>query len=195
MIGRVRLVLLFCAVGLLAGGCAYTKDRLNDLADIGGVRFIAGGGGKAGLGIGPYRSPVTLGWYNFSKYGWDGRSIGRWDESGGDLIIPLEYEVHAVGGTETVWDWVEEYYQIVAESKGVHSYRKYQTYTFHNYGDVQFTLAFCIGAEANMSPKQMIDFVVGFTTIDINHDDHDSRAQDKQEQEEAENMEDVASIH
>ncbi len=164
---------------------AYCEDRLLDLVDIVGIKILAGGGVKAGIGIGPYRSPASVGWYNYSKYGFEGRAAGIWQESGGELIFPLEHEITAREGNRGLFENVDEYYDIVAASENVSSYREYPLNRYRNYGDIQVTaFPFFVGVEANISPVQIGDFILGWLTIDIVQDDHASRLNEEEVEDE-----------
>ncbi|MEQ8764906.1 MAG: hypothetical protein RL885_13320 [Planctomycetota bacterium] len=187
MRAKWHLFVALLLLGAMAGGCAYTKDRVNDLIDVAGAKVLAGGGVRAAFGFGPYRSPVSVGWYNLHKYGFEGRAAGHWTESGGDLVIPLEYEIAAHWGNEELGENVDEYYDIVAASENVSSYRTYPLNRYRNYGDAQITFfPGCLGVEVNVSPIQVCDFVLGFVTIDIVRDDHDSREADDEMDDEME---------
>lgn len=169
---RFLPLLLALLVLTVANGCAtYWKDRGNDLLDaIPGVRLIAGGGSRIGIGLGEQLDPANFGWYNYRKYGWDKRAIGAWDESGTDFFFHLEHDMKAVGGNNAVWESVGETRQVEGEMP--EASREYPVRTHRNIGDFQFTLVpFAIGVEASASPLQIIDFVLGLVTIDMCKDD------------------------
>jgi hypothetical protein len=170
---RTRALLAAGGLVTLFASCAsYFPDRWRDLRDIGGVRLVAGGGGRVGLGIGPYRSPITFGWYDYRKYGWDGRAVGAWDESGSDLVTPVKYRLEAVGGNEYATELVDELDRIDEGLEKGSDKSGYPRNTFNNIDEIQLTaVPLFAGLEVNVSPLQIFDFIFGWLTIDVAKDD------------------------
>lgn len=169
MIGR-RLPQLFClalvSLMVLSSGCAYVHDRVNDLTDIGGVKILAGRGARVAASFNNEKA-IGVGYYDFRKYGWDGRSFGVWADSGQDAVVNAERDFEALRGTAGAYCLETE----ILGSRDENHDHILPAMTFRNVGDVQLTLAAMLGVEVNVSPLQILDFVLGWVCFDIGDDD------------------------
>jgi hypothetical protein len=143
----------------------YLKDRVNDLTDVGGAKILAGRGGQLAASFG-YERSFGLGYYDFRKYGWDGRSFGIGADSGQQLVVMVERDYQALAGTESMEDLEREILGAYRENDRVLPARR-----FRNAFDVQLTAALIAGVEVNFSPIQLVDFILGWIGIDVADDD------------------------
>ncbi len=207
----MRRVLLVAAVALAASaasGCAailgvaakvtgstYLHDRFKDSLDRGGFKIVAGPGSKVGLGFGAAKTGFSFGYYRFEKFGWQGRAMGAWEETGIEFIAPADHELRAIWGNREIFDMVEEFRRIDGVASRAALFDEELTYPRPRYhaadgfhitdaapvffptglmglGDIQLTFApLFVGVELNFSLWQEIDFWLGWFYIDIAKDD------------------------
>ncbi len=162
-----QLILLpLLTVMFLSSGCAYFKDRVNDLTDIGGAKVVVGRGFRFAASINNEKS-LGVGYWDFRKYGWDGRSFGQMADSGQEYVFNVERELEALCGTHSIYCLEEELHGAYEEANHI-----LPPVTFRNIGDLQITFAPpCFGLEVNVSVAQICDFVLGIFCIDAAGDD------------------------
>lgn len=177
---------------------SYLQDRVLDFVDIFGFKFLAGKGLKFGIEIGNshlgteyedfFASPLPLitglrrhilppnlifGYYDFEKYGWQGRAAGIWRDKGFDFLGPVDRKLRVVGGNDYLFENVDEFnvwYRRAPERANTVPL-DYRQPRYHYISDVHFAAAFIIGIEGYVSPWQMVDFLLGWFHIDIVKDD------------------------
>lgn len=105
--GLVLLALLF---GVSAtSGCTFFHDRLKDTIDIFGFKLVGGPGSKIGIGVGSAKTGLNFGYYRFEKFGFQGRAMGVFEETGLEFIAPADHSLEAVWGNKEIFDMVEEF--------------------------------------------------------------------------------------
>jgi hypothetical protein len=92
-----------------ANGCTYARDRLKDTVDIAGFKILGGPGSKVGLGFGSAKTGFNFGYYRFEKFGFQGRAMGVWEETGIELLAPADHRLEAVWGNKEIFDQVAEF--------------------------------------------------------------------------------------
>ncbi|GIW72846.1 MAG: hypothetical protein KatS3mg102_2388 [Planctomycetota bacterium] len=197
---RVRLLLAAAASACLplASGCTFAHDRIKDAVDIVGFKLVAGPGTKVGLGFGAAKTGMMLGYYRFQKFGFQGRAMGVWEETGTELFAPADHRLEAVWGNKELFDMVAEFQLVDGTSSRAALFDLELTYPRRRYhvpdglhigdigafhpvfmhpgllglGDVQITVVpLFLGFELNLSLYQLADFVAGWVGIDIARDD------------------------
>ncbi len=193
------------AVVLLSGlfttsGCTYMHDRLKDTVDIFGFKLIGGPGAKIGMGFGSAKTGLNFGYYRFQKFGFQGRAMGVWEETGFEFFAPADHSLEAVWGNRELFDMVEEFREIDGYASRETLFDQEFTYPERRYhvpdgfhlgdmspgigmfwpdvfgpvmglGDMQLTFAVFLGGEVNFSFYQLLDFFGGWFYIDIAKDD------------------------
>jgi len=106
-----RAIVLVALAALLAtaNGCTYARDRLKDTVDILGVKIVGGPGSKMGVGFGSAKTGLNFGYYRFEKFGFQGRAMGVWEETGTELLAPADHRLEAVWDNKEIFDQVAEF--------------------------------------------------------------------------------------
>jgi len=180
-----------------SAGCTYLHDRLKDTIDVGGAKIVAGPGVKAGIGIGAAKTGFNFGYYRFDKFGFQGRAMGVWEETGVEILAPADHHLEAVWGNKEIFDQVEEFQRVDGVSSRAALFDEELTYPRRRYltsdglhladegfpggvllppgwlaiGDIQLTFAALAGVEVNFSFYQLVDWFCGWFYIDIAKDD------------------------
>lgn len=176
----------------------YFWDRVLDFVDIAGMKFVAGKGIKFGIEIGRshlgtqyedfFAAPIPIvsglrrhllppnpiiGYYDFEKYGWEGRAAGIWRDKGFDFLGPIDRKMRVVAGNDYLFESVDEFNVGWRRAPDVANAvpLDYGQPRYHYISDVHATAAFIVGIEFNLSPWQLIDFFLGWFHIDIVKDD------------------------
>jgi len=199
------------------GGCSstpgrssvgsYLQDRVLDLVDVLGVKFVAGKGMKVGIELGyshmsteyddffmsPFLVPglrrhllppnFVIGYYDFEKYGFQGRAAGIWRDKGVDILGPIDRKLRVVAGNDYLFESVDEFnewYRRAPERANTVPI-DYRQPRYHYISDIHITAAFIVGFEVDFSMWQLIDFFLGWFHIDIVKDDAWNRNYDELE--------------
>ena len=176
----------------------YFWDRVLDFVDIAGVKFVAGKGMKFGIELGNsymgtqyedfFAAPIPLvtglrrhllppnpifGYYDFEKYGWEGRAAGVWRDKGMDFLGPIDRKMRVVAGNDYLFESVDEFNEWYrrAPSRANTVPIEYRQPRYHYVTDLHMTAAFMVGIEIDVSPWQFMDFILGWFHIDIVKDD------------------------
>jgi len=189
------------ALVLSLGGCSFLQDRVLDFVDIFGVRFVAGKGLKFGLEIGNstlateyedfffiagirrhlFPPNFVFGYYDFEKYGFEGRAAGVWRDKGFDLLGPIDRKIRVVAGNDYLFESVDEFnaWYRRAPDRANTVPLDYRQPRYHYISDLHFSMAFIVGFEFDFKPWQMVDFFLGWFHIDIVKDDQWNRTYDE----------------
>lgn len=195
---------------LALGGCSstpgrsnaqtYFEDRVLDFVDQVGIKWVWGKGMKFGFEIGnsflatEYEdfflfglrrhilppNPV-LGYYDFEKYGFQGRAAGIWRDKGFDFFGPVDRKLRVVAGNDYLFESVDEFnewYRRAPERANLVPL-EYRQPRYHYITDLHFYAAFIVGIELFYSPWQTFDFLLGWLHIDIAKDDQWNRTFDE----------------
>jgi hypothetical protein len=197
------------AVAMLSlGGCSFLEDRVLDFVDIWGFKVVAGKGMKIGFELGNsymsteyedfFFSPLPglsglrrhllppnpiLGYYDFEKYGFQSRAAGVWRDKGVDMLGPVDRKLRVVAGNDYLFESVDEFnvwYRRAPERANTVPF-DYRQPRYHYITDVHMYAAFMFGIEFDVSPWQLMDFILGWFHIDIVKDDQWNRTFDEQE--------------
>src|SRR5579872_458304 len=127
------LAAFLLATSSLLGGCqsvsSYFQDRVLDFVDIFGFRIVGGKGMKVGVEIGNsflateyedfFLSPFirrhilppnpVFGYYDFEKFGFQGRAAGIWRDKGIDIAGPVDRKLRAIAGNDYIYESVDEF--------------------------------------------------------------------------------------
>ena len=109
---RMLLVAAIVAFAAAGSGCTFSQDRLKDLIDVGGFKFLGGPGSKVGIGFGAAKTGFSFGYYRFEKVGFQGRAMGVSEETGLEFIAPADHHLEAVWGNRELFDMVAEFQAI-----------------------------------------------------------------------------------
>ncbi len=202
------LVAAFLAVAM--GGCSstpgrssvgsYFQDRVLDFVDIFGAKFVAGKGAKFGIELGnSFQSTeyddfflfglrrhllppaFVLGYYDFEKFGFQGRAAGIWRDKGFDILGPIDRKLRVVAGNDYLFESVDEFnewYRRAPERANTVPI-DYRQPRYHYNTDIHFYAAFMVGIEFDFSPWQLVDFFLGWFHIDPVKDDAWNRTFDE----------------
>lgn len=164
----VALVLL----GLTAlPGCAYLKDRGNDLMDIAGAELALGDTSLVNVRV---SKALQLGFGRSSAdvLSWHGRRLAFYEERREEVGTPMmtgayfvesERHVHAANNAYLEWDRWDE---------AKESTWDYEKDMDRGFSEVGFRLPFfCFGFGAHVDPFQICDFLLGIFYIDFARDD------------------------
>ncbi len=179
----------------------------------GGMRVGVGigalkNGGYLGVGFWPINpsgpAPVAgylvdWSWYNMEKFGFQGRAAGWWHEKGMDFAMPIDHELTAIWGNSFLDESVAEFNEIehVDENLSGHHRDHHPSldpltrpiHRYHNISDLQVTAFVFLGAEANTSLIQVVDFITGWFLVDITRDDERNRVEERDSRQEAQEIE------
>ena len=206
---RVAVLSVVVVLALSCGCAHYFHDRALDAADMFGAKVIAGNGAKIGFDMRLTQGPSSLtpglefGFYNYKKYGFQGRALGIWEEKGYDFLFPFDREQKAIKGNKFFFECVDEWKKITADYQAGgpevffpfpgwpvtpvvtavqsgNEYFVYPHYYYHHGMDLQLTVvpAF-FGLELSISPYQIADFLTGWLYLDIAQDDYRNRIKRK----------------
>jgi hypothetical protein len=109
---RILLLAAIMAFAAAGSGCTFAQDRLKDLVDVGGLKFVGGPGSKVGIGFGAAKTGFTIGYYRFEKFGFQGRAMGVTEETGLEFLAPADHHLEAVWGNRELFDMVAEFQAI-----------------------------------------------------------------------------------
>ncbi|MGE4163894.1 MAG: hypothetical protein AB7G23_19375 [Vicinamibacterales bacterium] len=187
---------------------SYLQDRVLDFVDIVGIKFVAGKGMKIGMEFGnsymsteyedfffsplPFFSGVRrhllppnpiLGYYDFEKFGFQGRAAGIWRDKGFDILGPVDRKLRVVAGNDYLFESVDEFNEWYrrAPSRANTVPIEYRQPRYHYISDIHVAAAFIVGIEVDVSMWQLIDFFLGWFHIDIVKDDAWNRSFDEAE--------------
>ncbi len=195
---------------VMLGGCSSTpgrssigsffQDRVLDFVDIFGARFVAGKGAKFGLELGNsfhateyddfflfglrrhlLPPAFVLGYYDFEKYGFQGRAAGIWRDKGFEIFGPVDRKLRVVAGNDYLFESVDEFnewYRRAPERANTVPI-EYRQPRYHYNTDFHFYAAFLVGIEFDFSPWQFVDFLLGWFHIDVVKDDAWNRTFDE----------------
>jgi hypothetical protein len=181
-------------------GSTYLHDRFKDCMDVDGFKLVAGPGSKVGIGFGPAKTGLNFGYYRFEKFGWQGRAAGAFEETGLEILAPVDHQLTAIWGNREIFDMVEEFRRIDGVESRAALFDQELTYPRPRYhtpggfhvsdmgleyppavliptgllgaGDIQVTLVpLFLGIEFNFSLYQLADYLAGWFYIDIAKDD------------------------
>lgn len=195
-----KLIPVLVGALLMASGCAtdpgrYAQDRVLDFVDVFGARIVAGKGVKFGAELGNsyqyssyddfFGGPLIsglrrhifppnpiIGYYDYEKYGFQGRAAGVWRDKGIDILGPIDRKMRVVAGNDYLYESVDEFnegFQKAPETIAVPL--DFPQPKYHYVGDLHFYAALFFGVELDLSLWQFADFVLGFFYIDIVKDD------------------------
>jgi|GEM_PF-2388545 len=148
----------------------YFQDRLLDILDVFILNFAAGEGilvhamgtkiGQAGIGI----------MADCDKYGFVGRSFGRWWEERGEIGVSLAYISNShrkpLIYNKFLYDWCVDSKK--DEVSDIDIFRN----TDRDFWDISVTVhIFFFGFEIGFRPKEFFDALLGLLTIDFMADD------------------------
>jgi hypothetical protein len=206
-----RAILVGCTALILGmSGCSstpgrsslgsYLQDRVLDFIDIGGAKFLAGKGFKFGMelgyghmsteyedfflgGIRRHLLPpnFVFGYYDFEKYGFQGRAAGIWRDKGIDILGPIDRKMRVVAGNDYLFESVDEFNEWYrrAPMRANTVPLDYRQPRYHYISDIHIAAAFFVGLEVDFSIWQFIDFILGWFHIDIVKDDAWNRTYDE----------------
>lgn len=182
---------------VMMGGCSFMEDRVLDFIDIAGAKFLAGKGIKIGLewgnsimgteyedfffigGLRRHLLPPSLvfGYYDFEKYGWQGRAAGVWRDKGFDFLGPVDRKLRVVAGNDYLFENVDEFNMLYRRAPEVANTvpLEYRQPRYHYITDIHIVMAMTVGIELYLSPWQFMDFILGWFHIDIAKDDQWNR--------------------
>ncbi len=159
------------AVFFLATGCAYLKDRGNDLADIVHAKVMVGDG--ADISARAFLVGLGGGYSESHSAGFAYRGCGTFRSERLDawVLLPvalIEYNLEPTSGTITKYGpqasvlWMD----------GFDFEPVFTIDTYENYMRVGVTFQIIAGFDLELRPIEMIDFALGLLTIDSCADDH-----------------------
>ena len=179
---------------------SYLQDRVLDFLDIFGAKFVAGKGFKFGLewgysflsteyedffllGLRRHILPPNLifGYYDFEKYGFQGRAAGIWRDKGVDLLGPIDRKLRVTAGNDYLFESVDEFNEAYrrAPERANTVPLDYRQPRYHYISDFHLVAAMFVGVEVDFSFWQLIDFFLGWFHIDIVKDDQWNRTFDE----------------
>lgn len=162
---RMVLALTILVVAGLTSGCAYMRDRGNDALDIVDLGVTMSGEPQFGAYVG-FQSLLGLGYANFEgqMFGIGGGNVGLMDaEYHAGSILVTGYENWQFAGSparETDTDIG----LAMIDGGGPDNFARFFTCP-------KFIHLGWIGLSLGCSPGQIIDFLLGFTTLDLGSDD------------------------
>jgi len=158
-------VLAVLVVAVLMSGCAYMRDRGNDLMDVMDIGVTVSPEPKIGAYVG-FQSLVGLGYSNFEgqMLGLGGGNAGLMDARyhAGALVL-VGYENWQFAGSPAR-DTDTDIGLSMLNGGGPDNIARFFTCP-------KFIHLGWVGLVVNCSPGQVVDLLLGFTTLDIGQDD------------------------
>jgi hypothetical protein len=200
---------LIAGLSVTTAGCqsvsSYFQDRVLDFVDIFGLKVDAGKGVHMGIEIGYgflatdyedfFLSPIipglrrhilppnfVFGYYDFEKFGFQGRAAGIWRDKGIDMLGPIDRRLKVEAGNDYIYESVDEFnewYRKTPERSNVPL--DYPQPKYHEDWDLHIYAALFFGIELDFSPWQFADFILGWFHIDIAKDDSWNRFYNEEE--------------
>ncbi len=159
------LVLVLLVVGILMSGCAYMRDRGNDAMDMLDVGVTVSPEPKFGAYVG-FQSLLGLGYSNF-----EGQFLGLGGGNAGLMDARYHAASLVVTGSEN-WQFGgsparesdTDIGLAMLNGGGPDSFARF--FTCPKFIHLGF-----VGIVLNCAPGQVVDFLIGFTTLDLGRDD------------------------
>jgi hypothetical protein len=193
----MRLIVVCLLIGLVAvlSGCAthnYWTDRLHDAADM--VTLTGGVGAGAKGRVGPLHAGLL----------WNVGCVGL---RGGSFETDLDVGHHVMGLRDRDYlVWAEESFQggggdtwpnlvdrrkhfdargypllSLVHETNIDGDREFTSHPFYYYTQVEAVVGLVLTVRVGANPGEMVDFILGWTTLDIFDDDLARRWRDREE--------------